>query len=600
MQVSSQDETNRLGQLRTLKKQQIGIYFEVKKKIELTNKEVGTALRALLLTEPTILTPIELFKHCGLKTYYESTDSEYESVHSGEQQNRSESDLVPQSLVTLETEEETTKNSVPIKIVRAEIHTQGDQIPLDCPKLTPSTTTITCPAVNHSQSSMNTQISQSQLASTPCNYLPYQGLQSRKVSFTPASIVEQSNKIMQNKPSEETNQDMPIKIYVKELSRLMESGMDYEDASKAADCIVQHVLTNTKRCINSSQKTKHNGHPIFRTSSQPSYLTSTPLNTQPLALSGQSVKIPSMYNKQSNNGATPKYSVTSSIPKMNPLVMCPSKVNSIGNTNNLISNAIDKNKKLQQSRAMTLFSNVGIYVDRDRSGRFDDWLAHLESVLALGDFEESRKIILLRSKLYGEAADEFDNFKLENPISAQIYDRVKERLIKLFHSTETRSKQSVEFHNMQREPEENMRRYANRIRKAFHLAYPIKSTIDKATAFSREQIMMDRFLEGLSFDVQTRLKYKEFETFEKLIEKAEMTAMAVEEAQVRSRLNAFQAKYVEPNRELTKVKEALDRLSTQVESNTHQNYLEEHMGKMQRQLSTRRNKLDTEQTFVPR
>ncbi|KAK4006799.1 hypothetical protein OUZ56_011957 [Daphnia magna] len=196
---------------------------------------------------------------------------------------------------------------------------------------------------------------------------------------------------MQNKPSEETNQDISIKIYVKELSCLMESGMDYEDASKAADCIVQHVLTNTKRCINSSKKTKHNGQPVFTTSSQPSYFTSTPLHTQPLALSGQSVKIPSMYNKQSNNGTTPKYSVTSSIPKMNPL--------------------------LQQSQAMTFFSNVGIYVDRDHSGRFDDWLAHRESGMVLGDFEESRN-----------------------------------------HSTETRSKQSVEFHNMQREPEENMRR----------------------------------------------------------------------------------------------------------------------------------------------
>ncbi|KAK4027319.1 hypothetical protein OUZ56_016329 [Daphnia magna] len=135
-------------------------------------------------------------------------------------------------VVTLETEEETSKNSVPIKIVRVEIHTQGDQIPLDCPKSTPSTTTITCPSVNHSQSSMNTKTPQSQLASTPCNYLPHQGLQSRKVFFTPASIVDQSNQIMQNKPSEETNQDMSIKIYVKELSRLMESGKDYEDASK--------------------------------------------------------------------------------------------------------------------------------------------------------------------------------------------------------------------------------------------------------------------------------------------------------------------------------------------------------------------------------
>ncbi|KZS02593.1 Uncharacterized protein APZ42_000305 [Daphnia magna] len=119
-----------------------------------------------------------------LQSYYESTDSEYESVNSGEQQSSSESDLVPQSLVTLENEEESSKNSVPIKI----------------------------------------------LASTPCNYLLYQGLQNQKVSFTPASIVDQSNKIMQNKPSEETNQDMSIKIYVKELSRLMESGMDFEDA----------------------------------------------------------------------------------------------------------------------------------------------------------------------------------------------------------------------------------------------------------------------------------------------------------------------------------------------------------------------------------
>ncbi|KZS02384.1 Uncharacterized protein APZ42_000595, partial [Daphnia magna] len=91
---------------------------------------------------------------------------------------------------------------------------------------------------------MNTQTPQSHLASTPCNYLPYQGLQGRKISFTLASIVDQLNKIMQNKPSEETNQDISIKIYVKEFSRLMESGMDYDDASKAADFIVQHVLTN--------------------------------------------------------------------------------------------------------------------------------------------------------------------------------------------------------------------------------------------------------------------------------------------------------------------------------------------------------------------
>ncbi|KAI9558483.1 hypothetical protein GHT06_015270 [Daphnia sinensis] len=110
------------------------------KKIELTNKEVGTALRALLLTEPTILTPIQLFKHCGLKSFYENTDSEYESVHSEKQQDSLESDLAPQLARTLEkTEEETPRKNAPTKTVRAEIHTQVEQVPLDNVITTPTT-----------------------------------------------------------------------------------------------------------------------------------------------------------------------------------------------------------------------------------------------------------------------------------------------------------------------------------------------------------------------------------------------------------------------------------------------------------------------------
>ena len=97
----------------------------------------------------------------------------------------------------------------------------------------------------------------------------------------------------------------------------------------------------------------------------------------------------------------------------------------------------------------------------------------------------------MRSKLYGEAAEEFDLFKIDSPIKAKEYEAVKARLMKLFHSMETRSQRSVEFHNMRREPEENMRRYANRMRKAFQLAYPLHSSIDKVSMQSREQIMMD-------------------------------------------------------------------------------------------------------------
>ncbi|KAK4023587.1 hypothetical protein OUZ56_008988 [Daphnia magna] len=122
-----------------------------------------------------------------------------------------------------------------------------------------------------------------------------------------------------------------------------------------------------------------------------------------------------------------------------------------------------------------------------RSGRFDDWATHLEATLDLGNFEEAHKLCLLRSKLYGEATEEFDNFKLDNPIRAQEYSAVKERLLKLSHSIMTRSQRSVEFNSTKREPEENMRRYANRIRKAFYKAYPMEGVLDAAATTSRDK-----------------------------------------------------------------------------------------------------------------
>nr|CAH0110033.1 unnamed protein product [Daphnia galeata] len=129
-------------------------------------------------------------------------------------------------------------------------------------------------------------------------------------------------------------------------------------------------------------------------------------------------------------------------------------------------NPEEKEKKTRQSQAMQALISVAIFCDKETSGRFDNWITHLESALDLGDFEEW----LVTLQLYGEAAEEFDTFKLDSPIRSASYKEVKARLMKLFHSMEKRSQRSVEFHNMCREPEENMRRYANRMRKAFYLA----------------------------------------------------------------------------------------------------------------------------------
>ncbi|KAK4006546.1 hypothetical protein OUZ56_011701 [Daphnia magna] len=229
-------------------------------------------------------------------------------------------------------------------------------------------------------------------------------------------------------------------------------------------------------------------------------------------------------------------------------------------TTPLNNTALDeKTKRAQQEQAMQAFGSVTIFCDRQRFGRFDDWAAHLESTFDLGNFEEARKLRLMRSKLYGEAAEEFDTFKLDNPIRSQEYAAVKAPLLKLFHSTETRSQRSVEFHNIKREPEENMRRYANRIRKAFHKAYPMDGILDSATTASREKMMMDRFLE------------------------------AVEESQTRVRIHAAYTSTNAPTNqnELTSVLEALNRLSNKVDQNatTHKAELQHSLAEMKRQLA---------------
>ncbi|KZS09595.1 Uncharacterized protein APZ42_026144 [Daphnia magna] len=136
-----------------------------------------------------------------------------------------------------------------------------------------------------------------------------------------------------------------------------------------------------------------------------------------------------------------------------------------------------------------------------------------------------------------------------------------------------------------------MRRYANRIRKAFHKAYPMDGILDSATAASREQMMMDRFLEGLPSDVQVPLKYKKFASFETLIDRAELTALAIEESQTRVRIHAAYSSTNAPTHqnELTSVLEALNRLSTKVDQNatTHNAELQQSLAEMKRQLAQR-------------
>lgn len=99
---------------------------------------------------------------------------------------------------------------------------------------------------------------------------------------------------------------------------------------------------------------------------------------------------------------------------------------------------------------------------------------------------------------------------------------------------------------------------------------------------------MDRFIEGLQPDLQARLKHKDFPSLEKLIDKAELMAMAIEEAQTRHRIHAvYTARETSASSELARVVEALDRLNEKVDKRaaTHHEEVERNLDLMRKQLA---------------
>ena len=102
--------------------------------------------------------------------------------------------------------------------------------------------------------------------------------------------------------------------------------------------------------------------------------------------------------------------------------------------------------------------------------------------------------------------------------------------------------------------------------------------------------MMDRFIEGLQSNLHNRLKHKEFPSFEKLIDKAELLAMALKEAQTRSWVHAvFAAREgTAPQPEFARVMEAqLERLNEKVDrkATTHHEELQNSLAQMRKQLT---------------
>ncbi|KAK4013474.1 hypothetical protein OUZ56_026029 [Daphnia magna] len=232
----------------------------------------------------------------------------------------------------------------------------------------------------------------------------------RKVSFTPVLTVYG---VGSSKPSQVQTSTF-FETYEKELTRLLEAGVDTKTAVSTARTLAQAEQNQPTATADTLQGTT-NPYPASTLQGVtplpvPQWGYNTP-PTNPFAPSGQpsqSIAHPGFVastpvNPPSSGQQNPHWLNTQPPPTPHPGTTgtsCPSSVTSVA--------IDDKIRRTQQEQAMQAFGSA----------------AHLESALDLGNFEEARKLRLMRFKLYGEAAEEFDTFKLDNPIRSKEYAAV--------------------------------------------------------------------------------------------------------------------------------------------------------------------------------
>ena len=92
----------------------------------------------------------------------------------------------------------------------------------------------------------------------------------------------------------------------------------------------------------------------------------------------------------------------------------------------LLDQAI-KTQQYNQKTAITLLAQVAAF-SGTLGVRFEDWIQHFEACLAVGTFPDDMKILLLRPKLTGTAADALIQFQRQNTGQPLSYDSIKKAL----------------------------------------------------------------------------------------------------------------------------------------------------------------------------
>ena len=191
----------------------------------------------------------------------------------------------------------------------------------------------------------------------------------------------------------------------------------------------------------------------------------------------------------------------------------------------------------QQQQTIVILAQIPIFNGLGTT-RYEDWIQHFEGVIDTSEFEEGRKIKLLRSKLFGTALDCISVFQISYPNESKSYSKIRNNLHERFHGGESRQMYLIEFNNANLNPSESIRDYAYRLQKLYSFAYPVeagKSRDPDDVLQLRETMLMDGFRQGLNSNLRERISFKEFKTFNDLLKATERCASILNEAKLEKR-----------------------------------------------------------------
>jgi len=181
-----------------------------------------------------------------------------------------------------------------------------------------------------------------------------------------------------------------------------------------------------------------------------------------------------------------------------------------------------KAQQYNQKTAITLLAQV-VAFSGTLGVRFEDWIQHFEACLAVGTFPDDMKILLLRPKLTGTAADALIQFQRQNTGQPLSYDSIKKALHQRFHGNETHRHYAEQLKNCVHLDKESIRDYASRLTKLYQYSYPDDhdATTGVPVDTRSKKMLIDRFQDGLSQRLQNKIGSKEFTDMEKLIKYVE-------------------------------------------------------------------------------